>query len=143
MMRAGLPSAIRLRRLAQAEARRQLAERVEAQTAAEAMVGAAEAAIEREQEAALDLAAGDAAVEAFAAWLPTGRRACAQAEALRQAAVAETARARAILTAARAALEAAQRVAAAHDAARAKRLRRRRDPACAELAPRPGPEQRR
>ncbi|MBV9655291.1 MAG: hypothetical protein JOZ42_12085 [Acetobacteraceae bacterium] len=140
MRRDGLRSALRLRRLAQAEARRQLADRLDAQTAAEAMVGEADAAIEREQAAALDLVAGDEVVEAFIAWLPAGRKVRAQAEALRQAAVAETARARAVLTAARSALHAAERVASAREAAIAKRLRRRQGFPVAELAQRPSAE---
>ncbi len=136
MRRDGLASVLRLRRLAQAEARRLLAERLAAEARAEAAVADAEAAIEREREAALDLAAGDATVEAFGAWLPVGRKAQAGAAAGHETALAETARARAELGAARAAVEAAERVAAAREAARAGRLRKKQELAAAELAQR-------
>ncbi len=132
----GLRPVLRLRRLAQAEARRVLTERLAAELAAEAALGAAEAAIERERAAALDLAGGDAAVEAFGAWLPFGRKACADAEANHAQAVAETARARAELGAARAAVDAAERVAAARTAAKADGLQRKRELEAAELAQR-------
>ena len=51
------------------EARRGLAECLRIESEAAAAVAAIKAAIERETEAATSLAAGDAEVEAFGAWL--------------------------------------------------------------------------
>jgi hypothetical protein len=64
-----LEALLRLRLIAVDEARRGLAECLRSESEAAAAVAAIEAAIERETEVATSLAAGDAEVEAFAAWL--------------------------------------------------------------------------
>ena len=64
-----LEALLRLRRMAADEARRGLAECLRVESEAAAAVAAIEASIERETEVATSLAAGDAEVEAFAAWL--------------------------------------------------------------------------
>jgi flagellar export protein FliJ len=105
-----LLSLLRLRQVAVDEARRHLGNclRVESQTAA--AVAAIEAAIARETEAASSLAAGDAEVEAFAAWLGRIRPKQQAARAAEEAAEAATAEARAVLGAARAAVKAAEQM---------------------------------
>ena len=69
MTRDPLEALLRLRRMAADEARRGLAECLRIESEAAAAVAAIEAAIARETAAATSLAAGDAEVEAFAAWL--------------------------------------------------------------------------
>ena len=66
------------------------------------------AAIHRETAHATDVASGDVAVEAFAAWLPTGQGAVAAARASRQDAEGGIVRDRAVLRAARTAEAATQ-----------------------------------
>jgi colicin import membrane protein len=103
-----LGSLLRLRQVALDEARRELAECLRAESEAGAAVAAIEAAIEHEMEVASSLAAGDAEVEAFAAWLRRIRPEQRAAEAAVAAAEAATAQARAVLGAARAAVRAAE-----------------------------------
>jgi flagellar export protein FliJ len=103
-----LAALLRLRRMAADEARRGLAECLRAEGEAAAAVATIEAAIDRETEAATSLAAGDAEVEAFAAWLrrilPKQRAALAATET----AEAATTQGRAVLGAARAAVQATE-----------------------------------
>ncbi|MGC1413201.1 MAG: hypothetical protein WA864_30155 [Acetobacteraceae bacterium] len=103
-----LEALLRLRRLAADEARRGLAECLRAEGEAAVAVATIEAAIDCETEAATSLAAGDAEVEAFAAWLrrirPKQRAALAAAEA----AEAATTQARGVLGATRAAVQAVE-----------------------------------
>jgi flagellar export protein FliJ len=103
-----LEALLRLRRIAADEARRGLAECLRTEGEAAAAVATIEAAIDRETEAATSLAAGDAEVEAFAAWLrrilPKQRAALAAAEA----AEAATTQARGVLGAARAGVQATE-----------------------------------
>ncbi len=99
MTRDPLEALLRLRRIAVDEARRDLAECLRVESEAAAAVAAIEAAIEQETEVATSLAAGDAEVEAFAAWLRRIRpkqRAALEAETQAEA---ETARARAVCSA--------------------------------------------
>jgi flagellar export protein FliJ len=103
-----LESLLRLRQVALDEARRELAGCLRAESETAAAVAAIEAAIEREAEAASSLAAGDAEVEAFAAWLRRIRPEQRAAIAAAAAAEAATAQARAVLGAARAAVRAAE-----------------------------------
>jgi flagellar export protein FliJ len=117
-----LEQLLRLRRTTVDEARRGLGEclRVESETAA--AVTAIEVAIQRETEVASSLAAGDAEVEAFAAWLRRIRPKQQAAGAAAAEAEAATARARIVLAAARAAVRAAEemlekRTSAEHEAA--------------------------
>jgi flagellar export protein FliJ len=103
-----LEALLRLRRIAADEALRGLAECLRTEGEAAAAVATIEAAIDRETEAATSLAAGDAEVEAFAAWLrrilPKQRAALAAAEA----AEAATTQARGVLGAARAGVQATE-----------------------------------
>ncbi len=86
---------------------------------------AADAAIEAECESAADLAGEDAAVAAFAAWLPVGRACAAACYAALETAVAETGRARAAMTITRAAAEAASSLADRRAAERKMAVERR------------------
>ena len=108
MNRDPLEALLRLRRIAADEARRGLAECLRTEGEAAAAVATIEAAIDRETEAATSLAAGDAEVEAFAAWLrrilPKQRAALAAAEA----AEAATTQVRGVLGAARAGVQATE-----------------------------------
>ena len=86
-----LEALLRLRRMAADEARRDLAECLRIESEAAAAVAAIKAAIERETEVATSLAAGDAEVEAFGAWLrrirPMQRAALAAEDAAETATV--------------------------------------------------------
>ena len=102
-----LATVLRIRRVTVDEARRGLGEALRAADKALEQAEVADKAISEEGEIAADLAAGDNAVEAFAAWLPVGR---ARAQAAHERCVhaqSEVAKARAALTVARAAAEAA------------------------------------
>ncbi|HEY2619395.1 MAG TPA: hypothetical protein VGI78_18790 [Acetobacteraceae bacterium] len=103
-----LEALLRLRRMAADEARRGLAQCLRVESEAAAAVAAIEAAIERETEAATCLAAGDAEVEAFAAWLRRIRPKQQAAHAAEVEAEAATTRARAVLGAARASVRAVE-----------------------------------
>jgi flagellar protein FliJ len=107
MTPAALATLLRLRRQGLEAASRALGEAQAAQDQAETEARAARRRLETEREAAEDLAADDAAVEAYAAWLPRGRAALAEAEAAQARAMEATVLARARLAAARIAMEAA------------------------------------
>jgi len=113
-----LESLLRLRRLAVDEARRGLADCLRAESQAAEALAALEAAIERETDVAADLSAGDAEVEAFAAWLRRMRPKQQAAHAAEAEAEAATAQGRAILAAARAAVSAVEDMLAEHTAER-------------------------
>lgn len=113
MKRDALAATLRLRHLALDDAMRELGNCFRLEAEAEQAVAAVEAAIERETEAASSLTADDAVVEAFGAWLKRARRDLRAAEANRAHAETETVRARAVLTAARGAVKAAEEVIAA------------------------------
>ncbi len=102
-----LATVLRLRRVTVDDAKRCLAAVLRAEEAAQRKAEAAESSIDDEAAAASDLAGGDEAVEAFAAWLPVGRSKAAAARAEHDQLRSEVAMARAGLTAARAAAEAA------------------------------------
>src|SRR5487761_2092713 len=108
MARDPLEALLRLRRLAVDEARRGVAACLDAEAEAMQAVARLKQAIERETEAASSLATNDADVEAFAAWLRRIRPEQAAAHAAREQAETETARARTVLAAARAAARAAE-----------------------------------
>ena len=108
MSRDPLEALLRLRRMAADEARRGLAECLRAEGEAAAAVATIEAAIDRETEAATSLAAGDAEVEAFAAWLRRIRPKQQAALAAAESAEAATTQARGVLGAARAGVQAAE-----------------------------------
>jgi flagellar export protein FliJ len=120
MKRDPLDALMRLRRIAADKARRDLADCLRAETEAAEGVAAIAASIEHEAEVATDLAAGDAEVEAFAAWLRRTRPQQRAAEIAVEEATADTAEARAALGMARAAVRAAEEMQAHRaDAARA------------------------
>jgi hypothetical protein len=102
---AALRALLRIRRLDLDGAQRAVAACVAAEHEAAGRERDAEAAIQREFDAAAALDAPDSAVEAFAAWLPRGRAAVARAAETRRHAEAATARARASLALARTAVE--------------------------------------
>jgi hypothetical protein len=108
MSRDPLEALLRLRRMTADEARRGLAEclRIESETVA--AVAAIKASIARETEAATSLAADDAEVEAFGAWLRRMRPVQRAAIAAKEDAETATVRARTVLGAARAAVRAAE-----------------------------------
>jgi hypothetical protein len=105
--RAKLLAELNRRRAAEARARRELAECLIAEAAAERLVRRREEAIARETEAATSPGAGDTAVEAFGTWLRQARRNVTLAHNAWDRACVETTRARATLAAARAAVAAA------------------------------------
>ena len=102
----------RLRQRALDAAAQALAAAQTAQDQAEAAAHAAHRRLDTEREAAEDLAADDAAVEAYTAWLPRGRAALAEAEAAGTRAMEVTNLARHRLAAARVAMEAVDLLAA-------------------------------
>jgi flagellar export protein FliJ len=119
-----LESLLRLRRHTVDEARRVLADCLRAESHAAEAVAALEATIGRETDVAADLSAGDAAVEAFAAWLRRIRPRQQAAHAAEAEAEVVTAEARAILAAARAAVSAVEDMLAKRAAERIAEARR-------------------
>jgi hypothetical protein len=99
----------RMRHLVVEEARRGLADCLAAERAAARRERDAAGALAQEQALAASPEAGDAVVEAYAAWLPTGLGALEDARAARDRAEAAIAQARARLNAARLADGAVQR----------------------------------
>jgi hypothetical protein len=136
MTRDALETLARLRHSVCEDARRALAACLEAEDAASKALHGAEEAIFREQNAAGALDASDGAVEAFAAWLPLGRRAVAEAREAHARAGAATVQARAVLAAARASAEAADRLLASRAAERDAQAARRAQAALDEAAAR-------
>ena len=125
MPRDPLDALLKLRQRGQDDARRALSRAVQHETDAATAAKAADCAITDEQQAAMDLQAGDSVVEAFAAWLPTARARAAEAWNAAERAQAEVARARALLAAAQAAAKTVetlmQQRAASHAAAAERR----------------------
>ncbi|MCW3473310.1 hypothetical protein [Limobrevibacterium gyesilva] len=97
---------LRLRHIALDDARQGLASRLQDAALAAAAERAAALSLWREREAASSMQATDTAVEAFAAWLPTGLKALDAAREASERAEAACAQARAKLAAARGAAEA-------------------------------------
>jgi flagellar export protein FliJ len=124
MKRDPLVALLWLRRLAMEEATRDFAECLSSEAKAGQGVAAVEAAIERETEAASSLTAGDAVVEAFGVWLRRARKDLHAAQALREQSENETARARAVLAVARAAVKATEHLIAEQAAAAAREAAR-------------------
>jgi len=131
-----LESLLRMRRIAADEARRGLAESLRVESEATKAVAAIESAIEQETEVAASIAAGDAEVEAFAAWLRRIRPRRDAAYVAEQAAEAETARARIVLGAARAAVRAVEEILQEHAAAAQAEAERRAQAELDEVAQR-------
>jgi flagellar export protein FliJ len=132
---------LRLRRLAVDEARRDLGACLRAEAEAQHAVAAIEQAVGHETEVATDLAAGDAEVEAFAAWLRRIRPKQLAAEEAEQEAEASTARARAVLAAARAAVRATEIMLEKHEAAKRAEAERQAQHRIDEVAQRSGENQ--
>jgi flagellar export protein FliJ len=108
MKRDPLPTVLRVRRLAMEDATRDLAECLRGEAEAQHAVAAVEAAIHRETEAASSLSADDSVVEAFGMWLKRARKDLHNTQARREHCESETARARAALAVARAAVRATE-----------------------------------
>jgi hypothetical protein len=117
MIRDPLQALLRLRRVTADEARRDVAECLRIEGEAAAAVAAIKAAIERETEVATGLAAGDAEVEVFGAWLRRVRPKQRAALAAEDEAATATVRARTLLGAARAAVRAVEEMLQKHAAA--------------------------
>ncbi|WP_428377472.1 hypothetical protein [Lichenicoccus sp.] len=103
MSRDPLTTLLRIRATALDEAKQHVAHALAREHAAGLRLADEEAALARETAAALSPAEDDARVDAFARWLPVGRRAIAAALATQQAANATVDHARAVLTLSRAA----------------------------------------
>ena len=125
MPRDPLEALLKLRQRGQDDARRALSHAIQHETDTTAEAVAADRAITHEQQAAMDLQAGDGVVEAFAAWLPTARARAAEAWRAAEYAGAEVTRARALLTSAQTAAKTVetlmQQRTAARDAVAARR----------------------
>ena len=129
-----LQTVMRIRKLAVDEAKRALAESLNVEDQARRVADAAEAQIGIEGQIAADLETGDGAVEAFAAWLPTGRAIATRTRAAHEYSLLEVARARAGLTATRAAAEAAESLQERREAERALEAARRYQAVMDEIA---------
>jgi flagellar FliJ protein len=128
---------LRLRRVTKDEAKRAFAAGLVQQTDARRRADAADALLSSEGEMASDLNAGDGAVEAYVKWLPVGRHQAKRARMAHDDATADVIVARAALTVAHAAAEAAstflERRAAETDVIMARRAQAAMD----EVAARP------
>lgn len=98
-----LGTLLRIRRTSLDDAQRALAEALAHQQRMQAASEAEASRYAKETVAALDLACGDEAVDAFARWLPVGRRAVEQARLAEQEASGDVDRTRIVLGLARAA----------------------------------------
>lgn len=115
-----LEALLRLRQVGVDQSRRDLADCLRAEDEAETAVASIAASIEHEAEVVTDLSAGDAEVEAFAAWLHRMRPRQREAQHAVAQAAADTAAARAALAIAQAAVRAVEEMLAHHaDAVRA------------------------
>ncbi len=110
MKRNGLEQVLRMRRMVLDEAVQNFAECLRKEAEAAGAVRAIEAAIAREAERAGDLDGGDALVEAFGTWFRKARDDLEAAMTVYEEAEADTVRARAVISAARSALEATESV---------------------------------
>lgn len=119
MKRDPLEALLRMRQVAVDHSRRDLADSLRAEAEAETALQAINTAIEHETEVVSDLGAGDAEVEAYAAWLHRMRPRQREAARAVEQAEAETAMARAALAMAQAAVRVVEEMQAHHaDAAR-------------------------
>ncbi len=103
MSRDPLATLLRIREAALDEAKQHVANALAREHAAALRLADEEAALSRETAAAVSPAEGDACVDAFARWLPVGRKAIATAQATHHAASAAVDQARIVLTLSRAA----------------------------------------
>jgi len=115
-----LEALLRLRQVGVDQSRRDLADCLRAEDEAEAAMASISASIEHEAEVVTDLSAGDAEVEAFAAWLHRMRPLQREAQRAVEKAAADIAAARAALAIAQAAVRVVEEMLAHHaDAVRA------------------------
>jgi flagellar biosynthesis chaperone FliJ len=133
---------LRLRDAAQDEAKRAFAARLAEEAVAQRLMEEAEARMTREREIATDPNLGDGAVEAYIAWLPTGRRQAQAAQAAYERAMENVTLARAALSVAHATAEAMttllqQQIEAAADLT-ARQTQTALDEIAARLPPQPG-----
>ena len=105
-----LPTLLRLRQMEMDTARGDLLSAEARLSDARRGVQAAEASIRNEMTAASGVNADDAAVQAFAKWLPSGRASVARAKALRARAEEDTVQARTLFNLARVAVEAVEKL---------------------------------
>ena len=98
-----LRALLKMRRATTQAAKIALAHSIAAETKAHAQVAGADSRIIEESDAALSLGADDGAVEAYARWLPEGRRQATQARAVLGRASQEVSLARTALIMAKAA----------------------------------------
>jgi len=138
MARDALQSLLRLRRIALDDASRRVADCLARERQAEERLAAAELAIARETDVAR-LSLSDAEVEAFANWLPVGRRNQLAAEKDRNQAARETELARATLELARGAVRATETLIEQREAARRQVAERQAQAALDEIGLRSAP----
>ncbi|MDE2580701.1 MAG: flagellar FliJ family protein [Rhodospirillales bacterium] len=134
MTRDPLQPVLRLRRLALEAALRDLAAALRQEAACAQTVAALEAAIAQETAAAASLAGDDSVVEAFGVWLRRTRRELDGAAVARDAAGAEVELGRAVLAAARAAVRAAETLAASREAEQCRNAARQEQKDLDEIA---------
>ena len=108
MKRDPLGTMLRVRQSALDEAQKAIADAYRREREASDRAEAAAAALDQEMRAAPSLTGGDDAVETFARWLPTGRRALRQAHDAQRDATAVLDQARAVLALARAGVRAVE-----------------------------------
>ena len=132
-----LESLLKLRRLEVDDARRSLADSQAVERAASDAAEDAIRALADEADAATRLQADDAAVDAFAAWLPVGRAAQETAETALLTAKAHSAAARAALALSRAALRAVEVLIAEHAAERQAAMQQQEQHRLDEIGGRP------
>ena len=106
---------LRIRRSSLDDAQRVVAEALRTQQHLQTQSEAEEARYAMETVAALDLASGDEAVDAFARWLPVGRKAVETARQAEQEAAGKVDNARIVLGLARAACRAVEALVEARD----------------------------
>ena len=128
---------LRIRRTAEDEAKRALVARLTEETAARRRLQMAEARLRHERDIATDPGQSDGSVEAYIAWLPTGRRDVAAAQTAHDDAAAKVTLARAELNIAHAAAEAADEFIEQREAKAEAVLARKSQAVLDEIAGRP------
>ena len=138
MSREPIEALARIRQAAKEEAERAFAASLADEVKARQLAEAAEAQLCRERDFAADLSAGDGAVEAYAAWLPIGRKQAQMAWSAHDRATAGVALARASLRLAHAAAEAVSEFLERRALADKQRKTKRFQSAMDEVAAKPG-----
>jgi flagellar biosynthesis chaperone FliJ len=137
MSRDPLKTVLRLCRMEVDASRAELVEREARAHEASQVLHEAEAAIQFEMATASRLSGDDSVVEAFIAWLPTGRSDVTRAKALLSRAQEESAQARARLNLGRAAVEAVEKLLEKRTEEEAKEALRRQQLVLDEAGQRP------